>query len=230
MRFSCPSGGNFYICQHNTTEFLGCCTTDPCADGHGICPLENLRPASFPPNLFNDILPQTCADKGPNIWYICNSTLPPFIGCCRNNPCHRFCAQSDLVPAILSSNSTARSVFLPTAPSPSPPFNGSMPTPSNLPPSEPSILACSKAPKLPVPVIIGISVGVGVFIAICAILFYIWRRYTGRNVPSAHEKGEGGIQKTAKEANPVLSHASIKKDIRTYIPETSHVYELPDNS
>ncbi|ENH71510.1 hypothetical protein FOC1_g10007746 [Fusarium oxysporum f. sp. cubense race 1] len=47
----CFSGGNFYVCKKPSTnlEFVGCCDSDPCADGSGICPQTDLRPMSYSP-------------------------------------------------------------------------------------------------------------------------------------------------------------------------------------
>ncbi|KAJ9161911.1 hypothetical protein NKR19_g1800 [Coniochaeta hoffmannii] len=59
---SCPSGGSFYICQNNKTEFIGCCTADPCLDGSGSCPQANLRNASFSADSYDGLKPQDCAE------------------------------------------------------------------------------------------------------------------------------------------------------------------------
>jgi len=77
---------------------------------------KKLRSSSFSPSSFDGILPLDCNnEKGSSIWYTCNSTSPPFLGCCKSDPCGASCAQADLVPAMLSTDIAARGVFLPTA-------------------------------------------------------------------------------------------------------------------
>ncbi|KAK1757180.1 hypothetical protein QBC47DRAFT_176012 [Echria macrotheca] len=115
---SCPNGGKFYICQGNATEFVGCCTSDPCADGKGTCPTKDLKPATFSADSFKDIPAQQCAGgsssgSGSALWYTCQKTSPPFLGCCTTNPCSNgSCPSNRLAPAKLSSNSTARAAFI----------------------------------------------------------------------------------------------------------------------
>ena len=111
---SCPSGGNFYICQGNATEFIGCCTTNPCADGSGKCPTEDLRTSSFSADSYEDLPRQDCDDsRSFNIWYTCKFNQPPFVGCCNTNPCAEgSCPKEDLVPAKLSGDTGLRQLFL----------------------------------------------------------------------------------------------------------------------
>ncbi|ROW11344.1 hypothetical protein VMCG_01044 [Cytospora schulzeri] len=47
LGLSCPNGGEFYVCQNSEIQFLGCCASDPCADGSGSCPKSDLRYSSF---------------------------------------------------------------------------------------------------------------------------------------------------------------------------------------
>lgn len=117
---SCPSGGNFYICSSNTTEFLGCCTTDPCTTATaGRCPAANLRPASFSADKYDQMPRQDCDDaRSIKIWYTCKFNKPPFMGCCNSNPCaNGNCPLADLVPAKLSGDSDFRQPFLVPTPS-----------------------------------------------------------------------------------------------------------------
>lgn len=116
---SCPQGGTFYICTGNATEFLGCCTTDPCtAAAGGKCPKANLRLASFSADRYDQMPRQDCDDaQSIKIWYTCKFNKPPFMGCCNSNPCaNGTCPQADLVPAKLSGDVDFRQPFLvPTA-------------------------------------------------------------------------------------------------------------------
>jgi hypothetical protein len=133
LGLNCPYGGSFFVCEHNTTEFIGCCTIDPRQDGRGICPEENLRNASFSPSGFAEIMPQDCGDDSSS-WYTCNFTSPPFLGCCKTNPCDAPCAPGDIAPAKLSNDGVARGAFLPaTQP------NASLPLPT--PPESSGVLS-----------------------------------------------------------------------------------------
>lgn len=112
---SCPSGGSFYICQNNSTEFIGCCTIDPCRDGSGSCPQANLRNASFSADSYDGLKPQECVEE-TGLFYTCKYDKPPFLGCCVTNPCaSESCPAGDLVPAKLSSDPAKRDIFLTTA-------------------------------------------------------------------------------------------------------------------
>lgn len=111
---SCPSGGTFYICDGADIEFIGCCTSDPCADNKGTCPDGHLRVASFSADAYDNLPAQDCNDpRGTEIWYTCKFTSPPFMGCCESNPCAGGgCTRSKLVPAMLSKNENNKLSFL----------------------------------------------------------------------------------------------------------------------
>ncbi|KAL8410423.1 hypothetical protein RB596_000196 [Gaeumannomyces avenae] len=114
LGLSCPEGGQFFTCQGNKTEFIGCCTIDPCRDGTGFCPKSNLLQASFSSDAYDRIFPQNCSDQNGQ-WWTCkgNISVLPFIGCCIKNPCiSGVCLPEDLTPARLSDNKTNASVFL----------------------------------------------------------------------------------------------------------------------
>lgn len=114
LGLACPSGGNFYICQGNSTQFIGCCTTDPCAGGAGSCPQANLESATFNKLDYQGIAAQSCINTKA-AWYLCSTLSTPFMGCCSSNACTNTagCPQSDLVAAMLG-NSTQARVFLTT--------------------------------------------------------------------------------------------------------------------
>lgn len=122
---SCPDGGSFYVCQGNTTQFLGCCTEDPCAHGKGSCPDSALRNTSYSSSLYDSIPPQTCVDTG--LWYTCAETNPPFMGCCLTNPCQSgSCYGDNVTAARLSDNTTDASAFETASPSASASSNSQM--------------------------------------------------------------------------------------------------------
>lgn len=114
LGLSCPSGGAFYICDKSAQEFIGCCTSDPCADGSGHCPKDNLRSSSFSGDKYADVPAQECTGNNETArWYTCMATLPPFLGCCSGNPCATgACLANELEAARLSPDSAARAAFL----------------------------------------------------------------------------------------------------------------------
>jgi hypothetical protein len=101
--FSCPSGGQFYVCEGNTTEFLGCCNSNPCLND-GVCPDDDLRVATFTKDRYEDLPREDCASGSEALWYTCAFNTPPFMGCCVDNPCAtgEGCAAKDLRPAFLA--------------------------------------------------------------------------------------------------------------------------------
>jgi len=108
---SCPSGGSFYACTSGT-RFVGCCNDDPCQTG---CSDGNLEPASFNPALYGTIQDQECPMGSE--WYTCTTTNPPFMGCCKSNPCSSTygCPTGDVTAGFLSSNPAVAKGFLPAA-------------------------------------------------------------------------------------------------------------------
>ncbi|KAJ1335576.1 cell wall integrity and stress response component [Microdochium nivale] len=114
LGLSCPDGGKFYICDKGISRFIGCCTIDPCANGTGECPAEHLKTSSFSSDSYISIPGQDCAAPSNNSsWFTCSAT-PPFMGCCKNNPCANsgVCKQGNLLPARLSDIEADAQVFL----------------------------------------------------------------------------------------------------------------------
>ena len=105
---SCPSGGDFYACQSNT-NFVGCCALQACTHG---CSDGNLEPASFNPSFEGRFHDQQCPTGSR--WYTCASTQPPFMGCCKSNPCNDGCPAGVLTAGFLSSNPEEAADFLPS--------------------------------------------------------------------------------------------------------------------
>ncbi|KAM7205423.1 hypothetical protein V8F20_003192 [Naviculisporaceae sp. PSN 640] len=116
---SCPYGGDIVACHdRGSVEFLGCCreAQDPfldCLSPH-TCDPDYLEAMSFDMLTGASIPVQYCDDpKGDQIWWSCSYTDPPFLGCCKSNPCTRgYCPYEDLVPAKLSSDKNLRDQFL----------------------------------------------------------------------------------------------------------------------
>ncbi|KAJ4174226.1 hypothetical protein NW754_004641 [Fusarium falciforme] len=123
---NCPNGGKYYICAGSWVEFMGCCTSDPCADGSGICPTKNHRPAGYDAarlaaataNISGEStteklykFPVTCyGEQGWLNRYACSNKGVSFFGCCKTDPCFtKFekppqCANKDLQIAVLRDN------------------------------------------------------------------------------------------------------------------------------
>ncbi|KXJ94272.1 hypothetical protein Micbo1qcDRAFT_42916 [Microdochium bolleyi] len=117
LGLSCPDGGKFYICDKGMSRFIGCCTIDPCANGTGECPAAHLKTSSFSSDAYVNIPQQSCnAPSANNTWYTCSAN-PPFLGCCKNNPCQNngVCKPGNLLPARLSDVESNAQVFLSTA-------------------------------------------------------------------------------------------------------------------
>lgn len=182
LRLSCPYGGTFFVCEHNTTEFIGCCTSDPCHDGRGTCSNENLRNSSFSHDSFAAIMPQDCSDSSAS-WYTCNFTSPPFLGCCKTDPCAAPCVSADLTPAKLSSDVAARSAFLTEPLSTSSQTSGALSTaPAATNATEPQ-----QAPPSPehfdglsAPTIAGYSIAAAALVVLVAVCMYVWGRRSGK--------------------------------------------------
>lgn len=110
LQFSCPSGGNFYSCDSGSS-FVGCCTVDPCSKG---CNEGNLKPASFDVDDYSKLTDQQCSTGSR--WYVCTDTQPPFLGCCKSNPCqNEGCPVGDLTAGFLDSNPKFAAPFVSTA-------------------------------------------------------------------------------------------------------------------
>lgn len=97
----CHNGGDYHACD--STRFVGCCDVNPCVAGGG-CNVDALKPMSFQKNLFSMAFHDQVCSTGS--WYTCADTIPPFIGCCKSNPCATTsgCPDGDLVQGSLSSN------------------------------------------------------------------------------------------------------------------------------
>ncbi|KAK3346862.1 hypothetical protein B0T25DRAFT_553040 [Lasiosphaeria hispida] len=175
LGLSCPIGGAFYICQNNATEFIGCCTTDPCADGSGLCPKNNLRPASFSGDSYSSIPPQQCSQSNSTstnttaLWFTCKMTIPPFLGCCTSNPCaDGSCPTARLGVAKLSSDPDARAPFVTGEYEP---VNPATPSPSSS--AAPRVTPADQGQGLSTGAIAGIAVGSAVVvIAVVAFMMY----------------------------------------------------------
>ncbi|XXH05154.1 ribosomal protein S7A [Hypoxylon texense] len=114
LGLSCPSKGQFYVCETAAVRFIGCCTVNPCEDGSGSCPQSALAPTSFSSDHYDAIPPQNCAaPSNSSHWFTCQGSTPPFLGCCSINPCQNDgCPTASLLPATLSDDAGNAQIFL----------------------------------------------------------------------------------------------------------------------
>lgn len=108
--FKCSAGGDFYICYGAWFQFIGCCTSDPCADGLGICPDGHLRPAHrvwtadshFPYSL-------DCMSQSAGVAMLTCKSNYSFFGCCEDfNTLYKLkCDVDDLYAWRCAENKTA---------------------------------------------------------------------------------------------------------------------------
>ncbi|KAL6712470.1 hypothetical protein ACN47E_000347 [Coniothyrium glycines] len=96
--FHCPLGGQWYACSSGS-NFVGCCTTDPCANG---CVQGNLRAAGYNISHHGEWPDASCGSASD--FFTC-SAGDSFWGCCKTNACAATppatCTQGDLVPAFM---------------------------------------------------------------------------------------------------------------------------------
>ena len=105
---SCPLNATFYACDFGE-RFFGCCENgspaDTCTNG---CSQDDLLPASFLKEYYDDITRAACTSGD---WWSCTDTAPPFLGCCLSNPCLSGCPPGDLSAAIFSQNQTNNPLY-----------------------------------------------------------------------------------------------------------------------
>ncbi|KAL7800251.1 hypothetical protein V8C37DRAFT_364634 [Trichoderma ceciliae] len=112
LGLACPKSSSFYICEDQPTRFMGCCTINPCTTHDGLCPDDDIRPASFSANAYDRILAQDCLDPG-FLWYTCRDSSPPFMGCCSQMACEASgCPVGKVGAASLSGNAKQAAPFL----------------------------------------------------------------------------------------------------------------------
>nr|XP_036577413.1 uncharacterized protein CTRU02_12646 [Colletotrichum truncatum]KAF6784384.1 hypothetical protein CTRU02_12646 [Colletotrichum truncatum] len=208
LGLSCPRGGDFYICAGNTTEFFGCCTSNPCANGTGKCPTKDRRISSFNPDRYANIPAQSCDDARPSseIFYTCKNSIS-FIGCCASNPCKEsdgLCPIDNLLPATLSKDASSRAVFLPNGAS-------STPSASSTPDSG------SSGGGLGTGAIVGIAIGAAVAVAI--VIAIIWR--CGWHARKRNERREPTWEPTPHSAHPEMGFVAPPHSPSPFDPSQS---------
>ncbi|KAI0811921.1 hypothetical protein GGR55DRAFT_639670 [Xylaria sp. FL0064] len=179
---SCPIHGQFYICQDSSTRFIGCCGVDPCTpDLDGQCPTTELFNASFSAASGVMFLPQSCTSPyDSSIWYTCDYSQPPFLGCCTNNPCNNGCLEGHLVLATLSEDpKNSSQLMLPETTTTATPISTATPSAtgtSELPggTESPGLNTVSNG-RVRAGMIAGISVA-GVVILLLVIAVYLWKK------------------------------------------------------
>ena len=116
----CPSNSTFLACDYGT-RFLGCClstlsSNEVCGTG---CPPSSLTQLSFEQEYSNQVTEGTCGSSEGK-WYTCPDSTPPFLGCCKSNPCQTGgCPAGDLVSAALSGDQAQQAAYQPVIEGPS---------------------------------------------------------------------------------------------------------------
>ncbi|KAF1811634.1 hypothetical protein P152DRAFT_375968, partial [Eremomyces bilateralis CBS 781.70] len=172
--FSCPvQGSSWHVCyEKDSSHFVGCCRTDPCAKG---CPDGALEPASFPAEEHDKLGDQFCQ---VGQWYTCTGTHPPFVGCCVSDPCKaKGCPKKDLRAGQLSQNAAQAAAFLPAGVSIVPVAGPSVTKASDPSATKASNPANGKANGSKLRIIAGSVVGAVSFLllVVCAIIYFIRR-------------------------------------------------------
>lgn len=222
LGLSCPNGGHFYVCQDSDIQFLGCCTSDPCADGSGICPQEDLRYSSFDADGYKNITAQSCSGKGK--WFTCAGLYTPFLGCCSSDACSYDdgCPTKSLQAAELSSNikdaaifETASATAESATPSTDPSVSSTM-TPSttslasiSTPANTAAPVRGSSSPGLSKGAIAGVSIACALFlIASTVALLFLRRRRWGNRKGVVGQMSESPLHTamTRDPANSSLDH------------------------
>jgi hypothetical protein len=130
--FTCPDGGQFYVCPMAWMQFMGCSTRDPRRPGYGECPEPSTRNTFYDRQNTDKLVTQNCvsnhnsrfglrqftncAEEGSNVTH-------PFFGCCLGgvDNCtdeeEEFgCARDKVTPAILSMDSSRQILLAPDGP------------------------------------------------------------------------------------------------------------------
>ncbi|EXF85982.1 hypothetical protein CFIO01_05917 [Colletotrichum fioriniae PJ7] len=218
LGLSCPKGGDFYICEESKVEFLGCCATNPCADGSGKCPTKDRRISSFNPDRYANIPAQGCDDARPpsEIFWTCTNDIS-FIGCCATNPCQEpdgLCPQTNLISATLSSNASSRAVFLPDeSVTPTPSASAS----STATPAPSGSSSGGGSGGLGTGAIVGIAIGAAVAVGI--IVAIIWR--CGWHARKRNERREPPAWEPSAAQSP---HPSQHPEMG-YVPHSPNPYD-----
>lgn len=189
---SCPLGGQWHVCDAGS-KFVGCCDGEnPCSSSG--CKQGNLRPASFNPAYYG-MFPDLECNSGS--WYTCTGTNPPFMGCCKSNPCSRGCPTADLAAGWLGNNVGIACQFYAQGCS-SPSSTGTASTSSNTSSSASSATtpqATDSGRSSTGPIVGGAFGGVAAIVIVAILLFYCYRRRKSRKVEY------GGVDAQSSQQN-----------------------------
>ncbi|KAF6827786.1 hypothetical protein CPLU01_08900 [Colletotrichum plurivorum] len=215
LGLSCPRGGDFYVCTGSKVEFLGCCASNPCADGSGKCPTKDLRISSFNPDRYASIPAQGCDDARPanETFYTCKNSIS-FIGCCASNPCQEndgLCPVDNLLPTKLASDASSRAIFVGSSDTPSPSGTSG---------------GGSSGGGLPTGAIVGIAVGAVVAVGI--IIAIVWR--CGWHARKRNERREPTWEPAAQSGHPEMGFVAPPHSPAPYDPARSPVPYDPSGS
>lgn len=170
----CTSGGEYYACGSGS-GFVGCCETDPCTNG---CGAGSLKSMSFDEHLYSEVFPDQECSSG-SLWYTCAATNPPFMGCCKSNPCVQGqCPVQDLTAGFLTGNDKLAAPYLGNSSSlPSKAAaTASSPSSTSKSSASPAAAKLSSNRKIPPSAIAGGIIGALVLAALLIAIVLIYRR------------------------------------------------------
>jgi hypothetical protein len=170
----CPSGGYYYVCPSGS-KFFGCCQThsedDVCQNG---CSAGNLKPLSYNSSYAGRFSDQQCtAGK----YYTCAKTSPPFLGCCKSNPCQQSgCPVDDLAAAFLSNNPAEAADFLSSTATSAPSVSVTTATAGmSMPATSSAVAGATQSKPLSTVTIACIAIFPVVAILAAGLFFFLWR-------------------------------------------------------
>ena len=199
---SCLTGGSYYACG-SSSGFVGCCVADPCTNG---CGAGSLKPMSFDKNLYGEIFPDQECSSG-SLWYTCAATDPPFMGCCKSNPCVQgHCPVNDLTAGFLSGNDKLAAPYLGTSSSSisTAAATSSSPTATSKP-SASSEAAKVSSEKIHPGAIAGGVIGAAILVALLIATVLVCRRKRKAAAPielMSHER-KGLMDKSTTDMNGI---------------------------
>ncbi|KUI54698.1 hypothetical protein VP1G_02124 [Cytospora mali] len=212
LGLNCPDGGSFYICQGAGTQFLGCCTMDPCASGTGYCPQDSLRYSAYNKDSYVSIPEENCASPhNSSSWYTCANASPPFMGCCASNPCNEGCSQDDLLAARIGDDPAHASVFL----------TATATSTSSGTTSTSAASGDDGSTSLSTGAIVGVAIGSALTALIAAILLFFWykRREANKNKRLVSSGQSNAIPSPYQDSFGNLGSPGYSYSSRQYVNE-----------
>ncbi|MCJ1425451.1 hypothetical protein MMC29_003350 [Sticta canariensis] len=200
----CLSGGDYHACA--STGFVGCCENQPCGTDSS-CNGRALKPMSFDKALYKSVFQDQVCSTGK--WYTCANITPPFVGCCKIDPCTSGCPDGDLVEGSLSSNAYDAAPWLNAAKLDSTTDT----TSAALAPSSSAATTASSGHKLSGGEISGVAIGVTALgVLLIAALFFYRRRKAATRESIGYET-KNPVESSLTGINTASSRGDTASDV-----------------